>query len=96
MVPFLLCMLLGSLLPSTDFDVNAWFGLMAPAGTPRETVARLNADAARALNQPVIRERLQGVGLNPAPGSPEQFSQFIHAELERWAKVARAVNIRAE
>ena len=79
-----------------DFDVNAWFGLMAPAGTPREIVARLNTDAAKALNQPAIRERLQGVGLNPAPGSPEQFSQFIHAELQRWAKVAKSVNIRAE
>jgi tripartite-type tricarboxylate transporter receptor subunit TctC len=79
-----------------DFDVNAWFGLMAPAGTPREVVARLNADAAKALNQPALRERLQGLGLNPAPNSPEEFSQFIRGELERWGKVARAVNIRAE
>jgi len=79
-----------------DFDVNAWFGLMAPAGTPREVVARLNADSAKALNQPALRERLQGLGLNPAPNSPEEFSQFIRSELERWAKVAKAVNIRAE
>ena len=79
-----------------DFDVNAWFGLFAPAATPPDIVARLNAESAKALGMPAIRERLQGVGLNPAPGTPEAFAQFIRAELARWAKVARAVNIRAE
>jgi tripartite-type tricarboxylate transporter receptor subunit TctC len=79
-----------------DFDVNAWFGLMAPAGTPREAVARLSAESAKALNLPATRERLQSLGLNPAPNTPEEFARFIRGELERWAKVARAVNIRAE
>jgi tripartite-type tricarboxylate transporter receptor subunit TctC len=79
-----------------DFDVNAWFGLFAPAATPADVVARLNAEAAKALGMPAIRERLQALGLNPAPGTPEAFAQFIRAELARWAKVARAVNIRAE
>jgi tripartite-type tricarboxylate transporter receptor subunit TctC len=79
-----------------DFDVNAWFGLMAPAGTPREAVARLSAESAKALNLPATRERLQSLGLNPAPNTPEEFARFIGGELERWAKVARAVNIRAE
>ena len=79
-----------------DFDVNAWFGILAPAGTPREIIMRLNAESARVLSAPAIRDRLRGLGLNPAPNSPEEFAQFIRAELERWAKVARAVNIRAE
>jgi tripartite-type tricarboxylate transporter receptor subunit TctC len=79
-----------------NFDVNAWFGLLAPAGTPREIVLRLNSESTKALRQGAIRERLQGIGLNPAPNSPEEFAQFIRDELERWAKVARAVNIRAE
>ena len=79
-----------------DFDVNAWFGLMAPAGTPRDVVTRLSAESAKALNLPATRERLQSLGLNPAPNTPEEFAQFIRAELERWAKVAKAVNIRAE
>ncbi len=79
-----------------DFDVNAWFGLFAPAGTPAEIVARLNGAAAKALGAPATRERLQGLGLNPAPDTPQAFERFVHAELERWAKVARAVNIRAE
>jgi tripartite-type tricarboxylate transporter receptor subunit TctC len=79
-----------------DFDVNAWFGLMAPAGTPRDAVARLSAESAKALNLSATRERLQSLGLNPAPNTPEEFARFIRGELERWAKVARAVNIRAE
>jgi tripartite-type tricarboxylate transporter receptor subunit TctC len=79
-----------------DFDVNAWFGLMAPAGTPRDIVTRLSTESAKALNLPATRERLQSLGLNPAPNTPEEFAQFIRGELERWAKVAKAVNIRAE
>ena len=79
-----------------DFDVNAWFGLFAPAATPREIVMRLNAEAVKALRLPATRERLQSLGLDPAPSTPEEFAHFIRAELDRWAKVARAVNIRAE
>ena len=79
-----------------DFDVNAWFGLLAPAATPREIVMRLNAESLKALRLPATRERLQSLGLDPAPNTPEEFAHFIRAELDRWAKVARAVNIRAE
>jgi len=79
-----------------DFDVNAWFGLFAPAGTPREIVMRLHADSVRALTQPATRERLEGVGLKPAPNTPEEFAQFIRSELDRWAKVAKAANLRPE
>jgi tripartite-type tricarboxylate transporter receptor subunit TctC len=79
-----------------DFDVNAWFGLMAPAGTPREIVLRLNAESVKALRQEATRERLESVGLTPAPGTPEEFGRHIAGELERWAKVAKAANIRAE
>ncbi|HEY6821709.1 MAG TPA: tripartite tricarboxylate transporter substrate binding protein [Burkholderiales bacterium] len=79
-----------------DFDVNAWFGLLAPAGTPPEIIAKLNGAGVKALGAPATRERLQSLGLNPAPGTPEEFARFIRAELDRWSKVARAVNIRAE
>ena len=79
-----------------DFDVNAWFGLFAPGGTPPEIVARLNGAAVQALGAPATRERLQSLGLNPSPDTPEAFARFIRSELDRWAKVARAINIRAE
>jgi len=79
-----------------DFDVNAWFGLFAPAGTPPEILAKLNSAGVKVLGAPGTRERLQSLGLNPAPGTPEEFARFIRGELDRWSKVARAVNIRAE
>ena len=79
-----------------DFDVNAWFGLFAPAGTPREVLMRLHSESVRALRQPATRERLESVGLKPAPNTPEEFGQFVRVELERWAKVAKAANIRPE
>ena len=79
-----------------DFDVNAWFGLFAPARTPREIVMRLYAESAKALRLPATRERLEGLGLSPAPNTPEEFARFIQGELDRWARVPKAVNIRAE
>jgi tripartite-type tricarboxylate transporter receptor subunit TctC len=79
-----------------DFDVNAWFGLFAPAGTPREVVMRLHASASNALRMPATRERLESVGLKPAPNTPEEFGQFVRVELDRWGKVAKAANIRTE
>jgi tripartite-type tricarboxylate transporter receptor subunit TctC len=79
-----------------DFDVNAWFGLFAPAGTPREVVMRLHAEASKALRMSTTRERLESVGLKPAPNTPEEFGQFVRVELDRWAKVTRAANIRPE
>jgi tripartite-type tricarboxylate transporter receptor subunit TctC len=79
-----------------DFDVNAWFGLFAPARTPREIIERLHAESTKALRLPATRERLQSLGLSPAPNTPEEFVRFIRGEMDRWAKVAKAGNIRAE
>jgi len=78
------------------FEVNAWFGLFAPAGIPREVLARLNAASVRALSQPATIERLESVGLTPAPGTPEALGELVRAELARWAKVAKAANLKAE
>jgi tripartite-type tricarboxylate transporter receptor subunit TctC len=79
-----------------DFDVSGWFGLFAPARVPREIVARLNTEVAKALRLPATRERLESLGLSPAPDTPEAFARFIQGELDRWARLAKAANIRAE
>jgi tripartite-type tricarboxylate transporter receptor subunit TctC len=79
-----------------NFDVNAWFGLFAPAGTPREVVMKLHSESVKALSLPAIRERLGNLGLTPAPNTPEEFAQFIRSELDRWAKVAAAAGLRPE
>jgi tripartite-type tricarboxylate transporter receptor subunit TctC len=79
-----------------DFDVSAWFGLVAPAGTPRPIVNRYNAEVVKALQQPDVRARLAGIGMDPVTMSPEQFAQFIRDEIARWAPVVKASGARVD
>mgnify|MGYP001568432701 FL=1 len=71
------------------FGVASWFGLVAPTGTPKEIVARLNADVVRIVSSADMRERLAGLGAEPHSNSPEQFSQFILTEFKKWAQVVK-------
>ena len=74
-----------------------WYGLMAPANTPKEIVAKLHAAVVRALQEPDIRKRFVEDGAEPTPSAtPEEFGAFIRSELAKWAKVARDANIKAE
>lgn len=77
-------------------DCDLWFGLYAPAGTPGDIVARLNADMAAALATPEVRQVLTAQGLSPAPGSPAELAQLTSSELTRWSEVIRKGNIRAD
>jgi tripartite-type tricarboxylate transporter receptor subunit TctC len=79
-----------------DFDVNAWFGLVAPAGTPRDIVLRLNDAATRALRMPAVVGRLEALGLTPAPGTPEEFGALIRSEIARWGSIVKRAHLRAE
>jgi tripartite-type tricarboxylate transporter receptor subunit TctC len=72
------------------FDVHSWFGLAAPAGTPRAVVDRLNAELAKALAQPELRQRLLDMAASPEPSTPEQMRQFIAGEIKRWRTVVKA------
>ena len=78
------------------FEVNSWYGLLAPAGTPREIITRLNTEVARSLREPDARERLYSIGAEPMSGTPEQFAAYIQSEMTKWAKVVKAANIKAE
>jgi tripartite-type tricarboxylate transporter receptor subunit TctC len=72
------------------FDIRGWNGFVAPAGTPRAIVAKINAEAMRALKQPEIVQRLKGAGYEAAAeNSPEQFADFIKGELAKWTKVVK-------
>jgi tripartite-type tricarboxylate transporter receptor subunit TctC len=71
------------------FEVASWFGVVAPADTPKEIVARLNADIVRIVSSADMRERLAGLGAEPHANSPEQFSQFILTEFKKWAQVIK-------
>ena len=78
------------------FDVQSWFGLMAPKGTPRDIIARVNAEAVKALATTDIKERFMDLGAVPAPMSPEAFGDYIRAEITRWSEVVKASGAKVE
>jgi len=79
-----------------EFSASGWYGVMAPVATPRDIVAKLNAEITRTLRSPDVSDRLNSMAAEPAPGSPEQFGTFIRSEIDKWAKIVRAANIKAE
>ena len=72
-----------------DLDSNAWFGLFAPAGTPKHLIARLNKEVADALNSPQVKATLLGQGAEVAPTSPEEFGAYVKSEAVKWARVVK-------
>ena len=78
------------------FDATQWYGLVAPAGTPRAIVDRLNAESARILRGDRLRPRLEAEGADPSPGTPEQFRELIVTERARWGELIRTANMRAD
>lgn len=78
------------------FEVPIWYGILAPAGTPREIITRLNAELVKALAAPDTREKLASIGIEPMTDTPEQFAAFIRSETERYAKVIKAAGIKGE
>jgi tripartite-type tricarboxylate transporter receptor subunit TctC len=76
------------------FDVTSWFGIAAPAKTPRAIVDQLNSAIVRAVNTPDLRARLQDQGADPVGNTPEQYTAFIEREIAKWAKVIRATGIK--
>jgi tripartite-type tricarboxylate transporter receptor subunit TctC len=78
------------------YEALQWYGLLAPAGTPSDVVARLQKEVTQALNLPDVKARLATDGAEAVGGTPAEFAQFIKAEIEKWATVARAANIRPE
>ena len=78
------------------YVVISWFGVLAPAATPRELIMRLNAELARTMAAPDVRERLAGEGAEPTVGTPEQFAAFIKSDIAQWTKVIKNAGIVAE
>ncbi len=78
------------------YEVNSWYGLLAPAGTPREIVQRLNAEVAKGLKAPDARQRLFSIGAEPLAQTPEVFAAFIQSEVDKWAKVVKTAGIKIE
>ena len=80
----------------SGFDVTNWYGVMAPAGTPREIVIKLNADINKAMQVPEVRARLEAVGTQLNEQSAAQFDAFMKAEVAKYAKLIKDAGIKIE
>jgi tripartite-type tricarboxylate transporter receptor subunit TctC len=78
------------------FDVGAWLGLMVPAGTPKEIVARLATEAGKALQNAEVQERLAGLGLEMIPKGPDEFAAYLKGETARFAAIIKNGNIKLD
>jgi tripartite-type tricarboxylate transporter receptor subunit TctC len=78
------------------FDISTWYGLLAPAGTPPDLIAKWNADVTKILSAPEMRERLATQGAEAAPDSPADFAKFIASELVKYAKIVKASGAKVD
>ena len=78
------------------YEAVGWFGLLAPAATPRPVVEKLSADANRALADPDVRSRMQALGADPGGNAPEEFARFIRDDMAKWAKLMRDAGIKPD
>lgn len=78
------------------FEALQWFGLLAPAGTPRDIVARLHDEIAKILRQPDVSDKLQGLGMDIAGSGPDAFAAFIGAEGQKWGRIVKASGARID
>jgi tripartite-type tricarboxylate transporter receptor subunit TctC len=85
---------IGETLPG--YSASGWYGLVAPAATPRDALAKLNAAAVRALRAPDVAERLSSQGAEPVGGSAEEWGAFIRSEIEKWGKVVKAARMKPD
>jgi tripartite-type tricarboxylate transporter receptor subunit TctC len=79
-----------------NYESGVWFGLMVPAGTPKDVVAKLNAAALQATKQPEFVKRMHDLGYNIIPGSPEDMAKMIQDELKRWGPIVRASGAKVD
>ena len=77
------------------YEASTWYGLYAPAGTPSETIEKINVDFKSVLESPDIRERLAQLGIDTIASSPEDLRSYLSEEIDKWAKVIKAAGIDA-
>jgi tripartite-type tricarboxylate transporter receptor subunit TctC len=79
-----------------ELDVTTWYGLLAPAATPRPIIARLNAEIVRTMREPELNERLAAMAVDPVTSTPEEFAVYIRQETAKWGDVVRKAGLRAD
>ena len=78
------------------FDATQWYGIVAPAGTPRDIVTKLNAEIRKIMQSKEMLDRLNTEGAIAAPGTPEEFGAYIKSEITRWGAVVRSAGMKAD
>jgi len=78
------------------YEFNNWYGIMAPASTPRSIIELINTEVHRSLALPEVRERFSGLGADPTPSTPEKFAAVMKADAEKWGRIIKQAGVRAE
>ncbi len=78
------------------YDSGAWFGLLAPAGTPKDIVSKLSVETARILKLPEVNKRISELSAEPVGSTPEEFAELIKSEIAKWAKVIKDANVELQ
>ena len=78
------------------YSASGWYGLLAPAATPKPIIARLHTEAVKALRAPDVVEKLSGQGAEPVASTPEEFAAFIRSETDKWANLVKAAKMRTD
>src|SRR4030095_1380190 len=79
-----------------DFEVTTWYGILAPAGTPRPIVQRLNGALLKIMHAPEMKEKLAASGTDPLTSTPEEFGAYIKREITKWGEVIRKAGVKAD
>jgi tripartite-type tricarboxylate transporter receptor subunit TctC len=79
-----------------NFEVTSWYGLLAPAGTPRDIISRLNAEWAKIATDPDTKEKMEKAGFETVAVTPEQFSEFINQDIARWGRIIKEANLSVD
>ena len=77
------------------YDSGVWYGVLAPAGTPRSVINQINKEVGRVLESPEVKERLLAMGFIPAPTTPEEFEKIVRADIETFRKVGKIAGLIA-
>ena len=78
------------------FKISIWYGMFAPAGTPREAVSRLHAEVAKALQDPELLQRMSNAGMDPWLGTPDELGRHLRSEIERFSRLAKTAGLKQQ
>jgi tripartite-type tricarboxylate transporter receptor subunit TctC len=79
-----------------DFEVTTWYGILAPAGTPRNVITRVNGELLKIMHAPELKEKLAATGTEPLTSTPEEFAAYIRKEISKWGEVIRKAGVKAD